>query len=108
MKLFNFGKGRQHTVVGSPLPPETKRLIKAVGFRHGMWVIYRGRVGIVTGAAETLDGAIKVMLTDDKLGLNQEEVMVPFTELRQAKHREIPEARRPSDVHHAARMGYGQ
>ena len=74
--------------------------------RQGMWVIYNGRIGIVTDFNSST-GAVNVMLVDKDKGENLTAVVVKnVAELRQAKYLEIPKLRRPSRQRGAS-LGYG-
>lgn len=78
--------------------------LRAVRLRQGMWVVPRDMsVGIVQNAFP--DGTVVVMLVDEK-GLNLVEVIVHYTNLRQAKVSEIPGPRRPLDLELASKQGY--
>ena len=70
--------------------------------RKGMWVKYRGKVGI----ASTLDGAVAEVHLVDKDGLTT--LVIPevaVTSLKQAALADIPAARRP-DAKRATKLGY--
>jgi hypothetical protein len=71
--------------------------------RRGMWVVYRGYVGILRGVNR--EGIADVMLVHDD-GTDLESMSALVTNLRQADYLEIPAPRRPGDVELAARLGY--
>ncbi len=73
------------------------------GLRRGMWVWSPDHgVGILTNVYEGGMGAI-MLVNDD--GTNKVAVGRPLMGLRQAKHKEIPSARRP-DATTARHFGY--
>lgn len=83
--------------------PASRRLLKALGVRPGMWVHVADKgVGIVTDGH--YDGTLDVMLTDLG-GFNLEKVTVMADSVVQAAYRQIPELRRPASAA-AEAMGY--
>lgn len=70
--------------------------------RKGMWVVRGDEVGILVDVAGS--GEAQVHLVNE-LGLTRDRITAPVTELRQARHMEIPAPRRPvREV--ASRLGY--
>lgn len=74
--------------------------------RRGMWVCVRGpagKRGLLTALSP--DGMARVMLVDPITGENELELDLPASAVRQAKHAEIPQERRPSKLV-AISLGY--
>lgn len=70
--------------------------------KHGRWVMYKNKIGIVTDLKE--DGNATFNAVSEE-GITYLQIKVPFTELVQATWKQIPELRRPSKEA-AAELGY--
>lgn len=73
-----------------------------MSIRKGMWVKYKGKIGIVNAID---DAAAELHLVDEQ-GLTK--LVIPrvvIESLKQAKYSDIPEPRRPT-AEHARRLGY--
>ena len=117
--MWPFTKKPEQVMRVSP-PPTTvpARNILGTPLRLGMWVVAGTKVGILVGLSSLKDpGGIplaEVVLVDPASGLN---IPDPTTashklvslemllNLRQARHDEIPEGRRPHPQH-SANLGY--
>jgi hypothetical protein len=74
--------------------------------RRGMWVVLRGpsaKRGILTALSP--EGMARVMLVHPVSGENEIELDIPASAVRQAKHAEIPQDRRPPKGQ-AVNLGY--
>jgi len=92
-----------HVAIGSALKRRpTSRFGNDQSPKRGMWVVYKGKVGILK-MIEVGDVATVTLV--DALGLGESEIHVPADQLRQAYLDEIPEPRRPS-LKVAATFGY--
>ena len=68
-------------------------------FRQGMWVMHGKQIAILNDQAVDEDTKVvraEVHYVDNISGITQMAVVVPYSELRQATHDEIPQARKPS------------
>lgn len=72
--------------------------------RKGMWVNYRGQVGILIPEKAGVDTILTVHLVDDK-GATTQVVPVEVGEFSQAAWKDIPTTRRPNEAT-ARRLGY--
>lgn len=105
-----FGKGKEapkspqeaREAISHTLSSQGRKLGKQLGetsFRYGMWVVYEGRIGILTKQAPSSPGDFKVEIdvVDPATGDTQFPIVAPLAGVRQAQHHEIPELRRPHE-----------
>lgn len=72
-------------------------------FRQGMWVMYKGRVGILHKiSAENENGEFHLV---DEKGLTTKFEVVKLSALSQAGYNDIPSERRPAQAF-AKKLGY--
>lgn len=91
------------THVVEPSLPINKKVLSAFSLRQGMWVMTQHGVGIVRDAQHNPPAVDVVLVNPD--GTNRLEIVLPPSEVTQARLSDIPEPRRPHQDS-GARKGY--